>query len=80
MGSTGSFGTYATSSTYSAGKLNKTVIVDEHGKQVEEFKDKGGKVILKKVQLAAADNNTGSIVPGGFALTISMMIMDCFDV
>ncbi|HEX7903808.1 MAG TPA: DUF6443 domain-containing protein [Chitinophagaceae bacterium] len=55
-----SFGTYATSSTYAAGSLFKTVSQDEHNKQVIEFKDKEGKVLLKKVQLTAdADTGTG---------------------
>ncbi|MBL7738462.1 MAG: RHS repeat-associated core domain-containing protein, partial [Chitinophagaceae bacterium] len=55
-----SFGTYATSSAYAAGQLYKNVTADEHNKQVIEFKDKEGKVILKKVQLSAdADTGTG---------------------
>ncbi|MBL7744955.1 MAG: hypothetical protein JNN00_15890, partial [Chitinophagaceae bacterium] len=54
------FGTYATSSAYAAGQLYKNVTADEHNKQVIEFKDKEGKVILKKVQLSAdADTGTG---------------------
>ena len=39
---------------YPAGELNKTVTIDEHGKQVIEYKDKEGKVILKKVQLLSS--------------------------
>ncbi|MFD2919038.1 DUF6443 domain-containing protein [Terrimonas rubra] len=60
-GSTGSFGTYATITTYPAGELYKTATEDEHGKQVIEFKDKSGLVILKKVQLTALkdDGTTG---------------------
>ena len=55
-----SFGTYSINGAYPAGELYKNVTVDEHGKQVVEFKDKEGKVILKKVQLtAAADNGNG---------------------
>lgn len=50
---TNSFGTYATSVIYGAGQLNKTITTDEHGKQVIEFKDKEGLVVLKKVQLTA---------------------------
>lgn len=38
--------------TYGAGQLYKTVTVDEHLKKVIEYKDKEGKVILKKVQIA----------------------------
>ena len=60
-GTLGSFGSYATPGTYSAGLLNKNISVDERGNQVVEFKDKEGKVILKKVQLTAtADDGTGS--------------------
>lgn len=54
------FGSYTSPGTYPAGELMKTVSVDEHGKQVIEFKDKDGKVILKKVQLTAtSDDGTG---------------------
>ena len=54
------FGSYTTTTSYPAGELYKTVTVDEAGKQVIEFKDKEGKVILKKVQLTAiADDGTG---------------------
>jgi RHS repeat-associated protein len=60
-GTIGTFGTYASPGSYAAGLLYKNIMVDENGKQVIEFKDKDGKVILKKVQLtAAADNGTGS--------------------
>jgi RHS repeat-associated protein len=60
-GSVGSFGTYAVTGEYPASQLHKLVMVDEHGKQVIEFKDKEGKVILKKVQLTASeDNGSGS--------------------
>ncbi|MCP9752803.1 RHS repeat-associated core domain-containing protein [Ferruginibacter sp. HRS2-29] len=46
-------------------RKKKTVTVDENGKQVIEFKDKSGSVILKKVQLTAtADDGTGSDHPG----------------
>lgn len=50
------FGTYNVLGTYSARTLFKNVLIDENGKQVIEFKDKSGKVILKKVQLTAADD------------------------
>jgi RHS repeat-associated protein len=60
-----SFGTYTTSASYPAGVLYKNVTVDEHGKQVIEFKDKGGKVILKRVQLTGnADDGTGNAPSG----------------
>jgi RHS repeat-associated protein len=56
----GSFGTYASTTTYAAGELYKNVTVDERNNQVIEFKDKEGKVILKKVQIGATpDNGTG---------------------
>lgn len=55
-----SFGTYASSAVYSTGLLYKNVSQDEHNKQVIEFKDKQGQVVLKKVQLSAdADDGTG---------------------
>ncbi len=60
-----SFGTYNSPGTYIAGTLFKTIAVDENGKQVIEFKDREGKVVLKKVQLTAtADNGSGSGYPG----------------
>jgi RHS repeat-associated protein len=53
-------GSYTMDGVYNAGALFKNVTVDEHGKQVIEFKDKEGLVILKKVQLtAAADDGAG---------------------
>lgn len=39
---------------YPAGDLAKNISSDEHGKQVIEYKDKQGQVILKKLQLADA--------------------------
>jgi RHS repeat-associated protein len=54
---TGDFGTYSTPSTngtYPAGELYKNVTTDEHLKQVVEYKNKQGQIILKKVQI---DNN-----------------------
>ncbi|RYY42446.1 MAG: hypothetical protein EOO06_21180, partial [Chitinophagaceae bacterium] len=41
-----------TSTRYAAGELFKTISTDEQGMQVVEYKDKEGKVVLKKVQLA----------------------------
>ncbi|MBN8687233.1 MAG: hypothetical protein J0M10_09450 [Chitinophagales bacterium] len=50
---------------YLPGTLFKTVTVDEQQKQVIEFKDKSGQVILKKVQLtASADVGDGNGYPG----------------
>lgn len=61
----GEFGSYTTISVYPAGELNKTITIDEHKKQVIEFEDKDGRVILKKVQLTAtADDGSGSDYPG----------------
>ena len=61
---TNSFGTYS-QTTYGAATLYKTITTDEQGKQVIEFKDMEGKVVLKKVQLtAASDNGSGSSYPG----------------
>jgi RHS repeat-associated protein len=61
----GTFGAYSTSATYTSGILFKSVTVDEHSKQVIEFKDKFGQVILKKVQLTAtSDNGSGSDYTG----------------
>ncbi|MBY0537631.1 MAG: DUF4329 domain-containing protein, partial [Chitinophagaceae bacterium] len=46
-----SIGSIPTSSAvYEAGQLMKAVSIDENGKQVVDFKDKNGKIILKKVQ------------------------------
>ncbi|MGH2563633.1 MAG: DUF6443 domain-containing protein, partial [Ginsengibacter sp.] len=43
-----------TTATYAAGKLYKNVTTDEAGHSVVEYKDMEGKVVLKKVQLAAS--------------------------
>ena len=43
----------ATNARYAANTLVKNVATDEHGHQVVEYKDLQGKVVLKKVQLAA---------------------------
>ncbi len=57
----GDFAGYTTPGTYPEGELYKTITADEYGKQVIEYKDKDGLVVLKKVQLTAtADNGTGS--------------------
>lgn len=57
----GAFGTYS-STAYPAGSLYKTITTDERGYQVVEFKEKDGKVVLKKVQKLAttSDNGDGS--------------------
>ncbi len=54
------FGTYSSVAIYPAGQLYKNITEDDNGKQAIEFKDKDGKVVLKKAQLSApADNGTG---------------------
>lgn len=65
----GFFGTYSKTGDYLAGQLYKTVTVDEQNKQVIEFKDKEGKVILKKVQLSAASDNGSGSGHGGWLCT-----------
>ena len=50
----GTFSTYSSPGTYAPGQLYKTVTTDENGKQTVEFRDKDGHVVLKKVQLTAA--------------------------
>ncbi len=60
-GAFGNFGSYSVTGSYVAGELYKSVTTDENGRQVEEFKDRENKVVLKKVQLtAAADGGSGS--------------------
>ncbi|MFT3823038.1 MAG: DUF6443 domain-containing protein [Chitinophagaceae bacterium] len=63
------WGTYSVTGVYAAGELSKNVIVDEAGKQVAEFKDKEGKVILKKVQLTASDDNGSGAGYSGWLCT-----------
>ncbi|MFN8289024.1 MAG: N-acetylmuramoyl-L-alanine amidase [Chitinophagaceae bacterium] len=54
------FGNCTVEGTYPGNVLFKEVSVDEHGKQVIGFKDKEGRLLLKKVQLTAtADDGTG---------------------
>ncbi len=60
-----SWGSYSLDGVFNAGDLYKTIIKDENGKQVVEFKDREGKILLKKVQLTAADDNgSGSGLAG----------------
>lgn len=57
-----SIGSIPTSTAvYDAGQLMKSVSTDENGKQVIEYKDKNGKVILKKVQ---SSNTPGTAYQG----------------
>ena len=61
----GTLGTYSTPSGiaghYLPGELYKTITVDEHQKQVIEFKNNQGKLILKKVQLSAVSDNGNGV-------------------
>lgn len=52
------------SGIYPSGMLFEMVTIDEHGKKVIEFKDKDGKVILKKVQIS---NTPGTAHAGWFS-------------
>jgi RHS repeat-associated protein len=55
------WGTYSVTGSYPSNELYKTITVDEHDKQVVEFKDKNNRIILRKVQLTATpDTGTGS--------------------
>ncbi|HYE55864.1 MAG TPA: DUF6443 domain-containing protein, partial [Chitinophagaceae bacterium] len=47
-------GNFITNSTYSAGELFENVTIDEHKKKMVEYKDKEGKMILKKLQLGTS--------------------------
>ena len=62
----GTFATYYTAGAYPAGTLFKTITADEQGNQVIEFKDKQGKVILKKIQATGTtpDNGDGASYSG----------------
>ncbi|WP_084489961.1 DUF6443 domain-containing protein [Niabella ginsenosidivorans] len=51
--------TYASTRVYDAGQLYKNVTVDEQGRQVIEFKDKEGQLVLKKVQLESTTLDDG---------------------
>lgn len=54
------FMTPASPGNYAPGALYKNITTDEQGRQVVEFKDKAGMVVLKKVQLTAlADDGSG---------------------
>jgi RHS repeat-associated protein len=66
---TGSLGTYKSTAVYPAGVLYKSITEDESGKQVIEFKDKTGLVILKKVQLTAANDNGAGLDHDGWLCT-----------
>lgn len=70
IAATGSLSTYTTTATYPAGELYKTITVNENGRQFIEFKDKEGRLILKKDQYSgASDDGTGSAHSGGWFYT-----------
>ncbi|WEK34866.1 MAG: DUF6443 domain-containing protein [Candidatus Pseudobacter hemicellulosilyticus] len=50
---TGNWGSYSSTQVYPAGTLYKNVTLNENNKQVIEYKDKKGQIILKKAQLTA---------------------------
>ncbi|AXY77624.1 RHS repeat-associated core domain-containing protein [Paraflavitalea soli] len=55
------WGTYNSTGMYAAGMLYKNLTTDEQGKQTIEFKDKAGRLVLRKMQTTAtADAGTGS--------------------
>lgn len=61
VGAIGAQSTYSITGNYLAGTLYKSITTDENGKQVIQFTDKEGRIILKKVQLTAtADLGNGS--------------------
>ena len=66
---TGFFGSYSSTTTYPAGTLHKNITTDEKGKQVIEFKDKDGLLVLKKVQLTAAVDAGAGSGPTGWLCT-----------
>lgn len=70
------FGTYASSSFYGAGQLYKTITEDEHSKQVVEFKDKEGKVVLKKVQLLTGSKDDDGTGKGHYGWLCTYYIYD----
>lgn len=72
----GGFGSYSSSSVYGQGELNKLIMTDEAGNQVIEFKDKEGKVIEKRVQLTATQDNGGGSNGDGWIR--SLYIYDYF--
>lgn len=59
------FGSYAVTGAYNKGQLYKNITLNENDKQVIEFEDKEGRLILKKVQLTArSDDGSGAAYSG----------------
>jgi RHS repeat-associated protein len=65
----GVFGAYVSTRKYPQGQLIKTIVTDENGKQVIEFKDKMGQIILRKVQIGNARDLGAGIDHDGFICT-----------
>jgi len=65
----GVLGTYVSTKKYEPGQLFKTIITDENGKQVIEFKEKSGQLILKKVQIGDAKDLGNGMDHIGFICT-----------
>ena len=68
-GSPDVFATYSCSNLYAGGELDKTITADENSKQVIEYKDREGNIILKKVQLTASVDNGSGQGPTGWLCT-----------
>lgn len=59
-GAVGTWASFSSNAAYGSHELFKTITIDENGKQVIEFKDKQGRVILKKVQIGTnTDDGSG---------------------
>ncbi|TGN30008.1 DUF6443 domain-containing protein [Empedobacter tilapiae] len=50
--------TLTLNSTYQKGVLYKTVTTDENGQPIQEFKDKEGRVVLKRINIPAISGNS----------------------
>ena len=77
QGALGNLSDYISPGEYGEGVLYKMVKIDEHNKQVIEFTNKEGKMVLKKVQLtASSDDGNGS---GHAGWLCTYYIYDEFD-
>ncbi|MDM1139758.1 MULTISPECIES: DUF6443 domain-containing protein [unclassified Empedobacter] len=52
--------TLTLSGNYTAGTLYKTITTDENGQPIQEFKDKEGKIILKRINIPTITGTTNS--------------------
>lgn len=77
----GVWGTYSspTNATYNGGLLYKNVTEDEHGKQLIEFTDRDGKLILKKMQLQSSAYDGGTTGKGHAGWLCTYYIYDELD-